>query len=420
MADTSQFSRVTQEEIDGYAEQLRAAGLDPANISRGKIRDICGIADRRARTVRDWFRGHFVPEDNITPVEEHRLKKKVKDLNRRLEGVLGERARNEDYEDFIARVATSKLAIPSWSLPKLINKHHEVVPQAIFSDWHLDEVVNPEEVGWKNGYNREIAERRLKNYFNNVVKVGFNYIQGFTYPGLCFVMCGDVFAGNIHQELVRSNADMLLSSLLHWVGPVAAGIKLLQEAFGKVWVISVVGNHGRNSIKPIYKARARDNFDWLFSHMVQRELSGNKNIEWTIPEAQKHVYSVGDWRILVSHGDEVKGGSGIAGMMSPLLLNQARMKKSHSFDYWVLGHFHNRSSYQGIRVNGCGVGMSEHSMILNYGWQEPQQDFFLVDPKHGIIGDWPVFFMDEDEEWMKKSPILKRRSATDTSIPIAA
>ena len=37
---------------------------------------------------------------------------------------------------------------------------------------------------------------------------------------------GDNFSGNIHEELRNTNADVMLSSLLHWIGPVVAGLRL--------------------------------------------------------------------------------------------------------------------------------------------------------------------------------------------------
>ena len=116
----------------------------------------------------------------------------------------------------------------------------------LFSDWHFDEVVKAEEVQYRNEYNREIAERRLKRYVEGVCKVATSYVHGFRYPGIVVGMLGDIFSGNIHEELRATNADKIMGSILHWLDPMAAGLATLAECFGQVYVVSVVGNHGRS------------------------------------------------------------------------------------------------------------------------------------------------------------------------------
>jgi hypothetical protein len=127
------------------------------------------------------------------------------------------------------------------------------------------------------------------------------------------------------------------------------------DEFGQVWVTGVVGNHGRHDKKPLAKMRAKENFDWLFMHMIRTvlEQKGEKRIQWFIANGQKQRFNIFDQRIITSHGDECKGGSGIAGMLSPQLIAYSRMKKTYDFDQWWIGHWHHLSAYRGIRVNGC-------------------------------------------------------------------
>lgn len=264
----------------------------------------------------------------------------------------------------------------------------------LFSDWHFDEVVKAEEVQYRNEYNREIAERRLKRYVEGVCKVATSYVHGFRYPGIVVGMLGDIFSGNIHEELRATNADKIMGSILHWLDPMAAGLATLAECFGQVYVVSVVGNHGRNTIKPIAKGRVRDNFDWLFARLLEKVMArspAGKRVHWLIGEAQKQPFSLYDTRFIASHGDEARGGSGIAGMLSPQLIAAARMRKTYDFDIWLLGHWHYLSAYRGIRVNGSGKGWDEYAQVSNFDLQAPCQDFFLVAPHAGVIAGWPIF-----------------------------
>ncbi len=336
---------------------------------------------------------------------DQRMRSELRDLRKQLDAALQARVLGKEYEAFVSDCLEAPRHPPRWTLPGREKKRHEVVPVTNFSDWHLDENVRPEEVQFKNAYSRSIAERRLKVYFQNVIKVAHNYVHGFTYPGIVVNMLGDNFSGSIHEELKRTNAATMMASLLHWLDPLTAGLRLLADEFGQVWINGVVGNHGRNSVKPIAKFRAQDNFDWLFMHLLRRELekSGETRIQWNIAEGHKLRFSIFDTHFMASHGDECKGGSGIAGMLSPQLIAFARMKKKYDFDLWLLGHWHQLGAYRGIRVNGAGKGYDEYAEISNFDFQPPMQDFFLVAPRRGVIASWPIFVQASDEPWVKKA-----------------
>lgn len=338
---------------------------------------------------------------------EHRLREEIRDLKGQLKEALDQKYADATYQAFVGSALRSMPAMPpAWTMTRRGSARREVLPVVCFSDWHFDEVVRPEEVQFRNGYNRVIAGQRLKVFIEAVCRVLRDYVKGFTYPGLLMPWLGDNFSGDIHEELRITNADTLLSGVVHWMGPVAAGLRRLADEFGSVHIPVVVGNHGRNTLKPIAKRRAKSNFDWLFAHLVKLSLeqAGEKRITWTIPESQKVIVPAMDLKLLLSHGDEARGGSGIAGMLSPQLIQYARMKKTWIFDQWVLGHWHHLSAYRGIRVNGSGKGYDEFATICNFDFQRPCQDCFLVAPKSGVIASWPIFVDSEQEAWRKTAP----------------
>lgn len=355
---------------------------------------------KRSKPSASGFKINGQPE--LSRVEEHKLQAENKELRRELNEAISNRILNEDYERFVTKILRRKAEIPAWTQPRRSLKKHEVIPVTNCSDWHFDEVVRPEEVQHRNGFNRVIAEKRLRLYFENVIKVGQDYIKGFTYPGIVVNFLGDMFSGFIHEELAQTNEDTMAGSFLYWRKPLVAGLKLLADAYGRVWVTGVVGNHSRLTKKPRAKFRARDNFDWLLYHVMRSDLEGDPRFHWLIAEGQKQQFNIFDHRFMSSHGDECKGGSGIAGMLSPQLIAMARMKKIYDFDTWLIGHWHHRAAYRGIRVNGSGKGYDEYSMTMNFDFQVPQQDFFLVAPGRGVIADWPIFCQCEHEPWYQK------------------
>jgi hypothetical protein len=339
-------------------------------------------------------------------IEARELRQQIRELRAQLDAALAQQVFNKRYEDFVAGTLSQDVVIPEWVSRPASSEKHLVMPTASFSDWHLDEVVAPEAVQCLNGYDRRIAENRLRNYFQNGVDIAFDFLKGFRYPGIVMPWLGDTFSGNIHEELRNTNADVMLSSLLHWVGPIAAGLRMWAEAFGHVWIPVVPGNHGRNTVRPIHKNRVRDNFDWLFAQIVSRELAGDRRIQFAISESPEFTYETFGTRYHILHGDQAKGGTGIAAQWSPLMLLCARRMKRHQFDYMVCGHWHTLGQFLRIRANGSGIGISEYSFNGPYELQPPLQDFWLTDPRHGIVCDFPVHVASKDEPWMRDKPAV--------------
>jgi hypothetical protein len=189
----------------------------------------------------------------------------------------------------------------------------------LLSDTHFDEVVLPEEVGGLNAYNRQIAEFRLKLWAENATKMARHYLSGVTYDGVVVMLGGDIFSGDIHEELAQTNEDTMLGSLLHWSEQISAALLMFADEFGKVHVPCVIGNHGRMSRKPRMKLRAKTNFDWLLGKMIERHLSSDKRFTFQISENADTMVNMYGHGHLLTHGDQVSGGGGVGGIWGTLI-----------------------------------------------------------------------------------------------------
>lgn len=277
---------------------------------------------------------------------------------------------------------------PAWlrKAPKVRN--HSGIANLLLSDLHLDEQVFPAQMGGVNAYNREIAVRRLRATVDNTLAIAFDYIAGVKCDGLTLWLGGDVFSGNIHEELKQTNAAPIMASFDYWVDPMVAAIKLLADAFGKVHVPGCVGNHGRNTHRPVMKNRVEDNFDWLFYRVLARELRGDKRITWQLPVTADVSLTHYGHHYLLTHGDQFRGGSGISGIQTPLALGAYRKSRRQQavddpFDTMLLGHFHQYMTLPGIIVNGSLKGYDEYASISNFGFEVPQQAFWITTPERG-------------------------------------
>jgi len=299
-------------------------------------------------------------------------------------------------------VLGTTIAPPKWMSPDK-PKVSAATIKVMLSDTHFDEIVNPEEVDGLNAYNRDIAEMRLKRWSQNVIKVARHYLAGLKYDGLVLSLGGDIFSGDIHEELKETNADTILGSLLHWSEQIGGAIDLLSEEFGKVHVVSVVGNHGRTTRKPRAKLRAKTNYDWLLAKMLERHYSKNDNISFQIPDGSDALVKVYGYGQLITHGDQASGGGGIGGVWPPIMRLRARKAQRYlatgeNFQTMWCGHWHQLVQTPSLIVNGSLKGADEYSFVNNFAYEQPQQAFAIITPENGITMQAPIFCQDRKKE----------------------
>lgn len=320
--------------------------------------------------------------------EAEKLREELASIKRTLEVV-------ESLED-------SALHPPRWlSLKKPTRDSATLV--VMLSDLHLDEVVIPEEVDFLNAYNRTIAKMRLERWAQNVIKLARHHFNGVTYDGVVILLGGDIFSGDIHEELAQTNADTILGSLHFWSEYLAAAIDLLLGEFKNGVVASVVGNHGRTTRKPRAKLRARTNYDWLLAKNLERHFRDDKRVRFIVPEGADVLVKIYGQGHLMTHGDQAHGGSGIGGIWPPVMRLRARKAQRYlaveaNFQTLWMGHWHQYISTPSLVVNGSLKGVDEFSFVSNFGYEVPQQALAIVAPQKGIVVHAPVFCQDRKRE----------------------
>jgi hypothetical protein len=304
--------------------------------------------------------------------------------------------------EIVRSLDMSELAPPKW-LKATKTGTNRATLAVMLSDTHFDEVVNPDELDGLNAYNREIAQMRLQKWATNVVKMARHYLAGVEYDGIVLLLGGDIFSGDIHEELAETNEASTLSSLLYWSEQIAAAIDLLAEEFGNVHVAAVVGNHGRTSRKPRAKLRAQTNYDWLLAKMLERYFKRDERVSFNVPESADVLVTIYGHGQLMTHGDQVNGGGGIGGIYPPIMRLRARKQQRHmqigsSFATLWLGHWHQYLSTPSLIVNGSLKGYDEYAMVSNFAYEQPQQALALITPERGITIQAPIFCMDRKKE----------------------
>jgi hypothetical protein len=308
-----------------------------------------------------------------------------------------------DLEDRLATVqalSDARLDPPKWVAPKRVKKHEAIVT-AILSDCHWDEVVNAAEIGGVNAYDRHIATVRLRRWAERLVEQCTTYVHGVDVTGAVVMLGGDMLTGTLH-DLAESNADHVPGSLVYWSEMLAAALTTIADGLdAPVHCPLVVGNHGRLTVKPRTKGRARDNYDWLIGHMTAAHLAADPRITFSIGDDPDAFVQVFDTTYLLTHGDQAKGGGGIGGIWPPIMRLAARKKQRYQCDFtMVIGHWHQliMAPAQGLIVNGSTKGYDEFASVCNFMPERPQQAAWLTTPEHGPTLQIPIFCDDREAE----------------------
>ena len=335
-------------------------------------------------------------------LREERLRKQVTDLKRDLREALKTRVLEEDYVTFVQKAVGLKAEPPKWTVERAPGKAHQAIPTAHLSDLHADEVIRPAEVNFVNGYDRDIATRRLRLFFERAIMLCDDYLAGVHYPGIHLPISGDMFSGNIHDELKETNQDVLCSSLRYWIDQMYAGIAMFAERFGRVYVTCVVGNHPRDNKVPKAKQGVRSNFDWLLYSLLARdfERAKDKRVVFHVPDTFDMGFRIYGTRYLQTHGNKIK----------KLVIGGDKRKREREaavrrpYDVTIMGDKHTRLCLPELKVNGSVKGYDEYAMSESFGFQEPMQSLWLTTPNHGITIEAPIHVKADNEGWERKAP----------------
>ncbi len=353
--------------------------------------------------------------DNLIRANE----KKDAEIRRLRREVSNEKEQKEKLEsafNLVRRIDDANPTAPKWrKLPKKTARNN-AIPTLLLSDLHLDEVVNPAEVGYYNAYSREIAEMRLEHTVKSAIKICRQYTAGIDFDGFILALGGDLISGDIHAELVRTNEATVYETIAHWVPRLAVAVETLADEFGSLYVPCVVGNHDRSPAnrRPPAKKRATDALSWIVYRWLADRFHGDDRVVFEVAEGADLLYDVYDMTVCLTHGDAFRGGNGIAGLLSPVARGHAKRSQrqlaiGRPFDLLAMGHFHSYLWGRGFLVNGSMKGLDEYAYQGNFDVEKPQQALWFTVPEKGVTFQAPVFCEAPDEPWRKRARAIDKR-----------
>lgn len=374
------------------------------------LHEAARLLRRQPTTISTWARVHGWKADREIARERNALapelapdaltlaNKRIRDLERALadsqkQALAATAVRQEIYKLSAYEPSPTPLRPAPWHKGRAAG-----VPLLFLSDLHWGEVVEPAEVLGLNAYNVEIARARLERTFRVAVGLLRNHIAPHAYEEIVVALGGDMVSGEIHEELAHTNALDPSASALDVLDHLLAGLLLLANEFKRVRVVGVAGNHGRFDRKPRAKGYSLRNWDWHIYQLIERALARDKRFSFDFPQARDLTFSVAGKRIRLTHGDQFRGGDGLAGAVTPIRRGEKRKRavtsmfptREHDFDILMLGHWHTYNISNSVIVNGSLKSYDEYCLSNNFDYEPAQQALLTIHPQFGVNSAWPI------------------------------
>ncbi len=282
------------------------------------------------------------------------------------------------------------MKIPKWVLPADTKKRASVL-LCHTSDWHMGEVIKAEEIAGFNDFNPEICAARLKTFTTAAVHIGSRWTTDTDCRGVVLTMAGDLVSGDIHDELRETNALTSTQQVRTAIETGVAMIRALLEAYGRVHVVGVPGNHGRTTMKKRFKQYANLSYDTLIVSLIAERFADDAAVTFQISSGTDATLTILGHSTLVTHGDNMGtgGGMGFIGPIAPIVRGGAKVRAQQASvkrptELILMGHYHTSANPPGVLANGSIPGYSEFGNGIRAAVEPPKQWLGLIRQRWGL------------------------------------
>jgi hypothetical protein len=357
------------------------------NINRRTMIDLIspnGLYKRRFNLEPDWSLYRPRPEEAVVP-----LRVEVRDAafwRTKATQTMAELHKSEHALGVVSGLINDAPPTPpAWIPPLRSTAGGKSVVGALLTDIHFGEVVSPDEILGLNEFNEDIATKRVRRFFDAAVEVGPRWASDTDNVGFLLTLGGDLISGDIHEELRATNSITSTEQVYGCVHLIAAGIKRLLEAYPRVHVVGVPGNHGRTTPKPTAKLYARLSYDRLICKLLQDAFSADARVTFQISTSRDAIVPIFGRLIFINHGDGMGtgGGQGFIGPLAPIVRGTKKVEAQQARanrrpDLILHGHYHTSANPGPVLSNGSVPGYTEYGNGLRAAIEPPQQWLFLL------------------------------------------
>lgn len=334
------------------------------------------------------------PEEKFDHVEQRVHKDAKNKLLRDKEDLIKQLREAHARQRFLDTVGEHKG--PPVILPREKSRGvREMTAIVALSDAHVEEVVTPISVAYRNEYNLEIADARLRRMTNSIIwNVEHQRASGkILVRDLVLWLGGDLMTGYIHPELMENNelspvetVNWLIPRLKNMIATVLDALKL-----ERIVIPCSYGNHGRTTEKPRVASGAKNSFEWLLYMILKGAFEDDKRVVFEVTQSPHQYVQVYDFWLHFHHGDSLKYQGGVGGLGIPFLKAIAAWDELKYAHYHHVAHWHTLRDYGRGLVNGSVIGYAAYSSWIRAAYEVAQQLMYYIDSNRGKTMLTPVW-----------------------------
>jgi hypothetical protein len=333
-----------------------------------------------------------------------RLRDEVSRLKKEQSSSDGEALLADAINTARGRMQDEAVPVPNWTLSGT-KGDHAGTPVLMLTDWHIGETVKSPQVFNLNSFDERVADQRVRLVVDRAIQLAATHAPPKGFEGGVVFLGGDFVSGWLHEELVRTDWCSPLQSAAWSVSRLIWALRTLRDAWGRLYVVGVPGNHGRMTKRPPGKDHAFQSFDWLIYTQIAQQLADNtrdrKTIILSVPDDGEQIVPVANTRYHLMHGHQlgVKGGDGIIGALGPITrgamkTGSANRSVGRDSDVLVIGHYHTTLWLPRVIVGGTLKGYDEYARVSRFTYEPASQLLWFTHPKWGPNSPLRVFLQD--------------------------
>ena len=317
----------------------------------------------------------------------------ISDLRKQVEAKERQIQTLEETIDLICLLEETRKKPEKMLVPK--SKANEAVPIFLWSDWHVEEMVDKRKTLGKNEYNLKVAESRAKKCAESTVKMIRHARLSSHVRSAMVVLGGDFITGDIHQELCETNLLGPAEACVFARELLARGLDAIraEKYLQRIRVVCIVGNHGRTTKKMQFKNGTEKSFESIIYAELARQFTDSR-FEFVIARGGVEMVPVSPgFDLRLFHGHQVKYQGGNGGLTVPLTKWIHRQDQTQAASFNAMGHWHQYGlPTPKCLCNGSLKGWDEYAAEHGFGFEPPQQAGAIFDASRNRIGGvFPVY-----------------------------
>lgn len=260
----------------------------------------------------------------------------------------------------------------------------------IWSDWHVEENVDPDTVNDMNEFTLKIAKERIEKLVTKNVDMIKLFQLDTEINEVIIALLGDFISGDIHEELLET-AEVPPMEALIWVQSmiISAIEYILENTEVKLTIPCHSGNHARTTAKSRNATEAGHSLEYMMYHNIARHFEDEPRITFLVTKSHWSFIELYGMVIRFHHGHKINYRGGV-GKIFPSAFNAiSKLDDTRKADLDIFGHFH--VTYDGgtFICNGSLIGYTAYS--ARFGYEPPKQTFLLIHKNLGRTIMAPIY-----------------------------